>query len=239
MTLYTKEKPETIQAMFGSIANKYDRANAILSLQMHRNWNNRLVNYVTQKTYSSDLLDLCSGTGDIAFTWLNQANSPKKVVMLDFCQEMLDVAKIKASKEQYHQHALSYVQADAHVLPLESQTFTAATMAYGIRNLNDPLRAMKEVYRVLRPGGVFGILELTRPENRIVRIGHHIYLNNVLPLLGKIVTKNKDAYEYLCGSIQKFTPPLQLEAFLKEAGFAYVRRYPLTFGIATILIADK
>lgn len=237
MTVYTKDKPETIQAMFGSIADKYDRTNAILSFQMHRHWNSKLVDLVTGDDNPAFLLDLCSGTGDIALNWLARSRTPKRAILLDFCQEMLDCAKAKSQK--YHYHDISFVQADAHELPIESSSIPAATMAYGIRNLNDPLKAMKDIHRVLKPGGTFGILELTRPENKLVRFGHQIYLKNVLPLLGKIVTKNKDAYEYLCGSIQKFTPPQQLEALLKEAGFKTTQCHPVTMGIATILVATK
>lgn len=239
MTYYTKEKPETIQAMFGSIADNYDRANGILSLRMHRSWNSQLVNLIIGKTRTPLLLDLCSGTGDIAFDWLGKSFHKKEAILLDFCQEMLDCAKIKAEKAAYTNHKISYIQADAHHLPLEDNLAPAATMAYGIRNLNDPLKAMKEVHRVLKPGGVYGILELTRPENKVVRFGHEIYLKNLLPLLGKMVTKNKEAYDYLCGSIEKFTPPQKLEELLKEAGFSHTERHPLTFGIATIILATK
>jgi demethylmenaquinone methyltransferase/2-methoxy-6-polyprenyl-1,4-benzoquinol methylase len=237
--MYDKQDPRTIQAMFGSIARGYDRANAILSFQMHKRWNAVLVSKVTSPHRPETLLDLCSGTGDIAYEYLKNETPPRQAYLLDFCPEMLECAKQKVHKYGLQRHSIHFVQGDAQDLPFPASNFNCATMAYGIRNIKDPLKSLQEVYRVLQPGGVLGILELTQPQNPVIRAGHKLYLKTLLPLLGRLVAKNQEAYRYLCHSIQAFVPPEQLEKLLKEAGFKEVRRTPLTFGIATILVATK
>lgn len=231
MTVYNKNNPETIQAMFGSIAHSYDKANAFLSLQMHKRWNAQLVS-LTTADQPATILDLCCGTGDIAFAYLKGASAEKQAIMLDFCEEMLVHAKDKAARLKLHHHEITYIQADAQSIPLESGTIPCATMAYGIRNIKDPSKCIHDVYRVLKPGGVFGILELTRPANPLIRFGHHIYLKTMLPLMG-------EAYRYLCNSIHEFIPPETLEKMMQEAGFQRITKKRLMFGTATILIGHK
>lgn len=239
MTKYHKNDPQSIQKMFGSIAQRYDTANAILSLQLHKFWNARLVQSVSTQPHPGILLDLCCGTGDIAFTYLKRSHAPQKAILLDFCPEMLECAKYKAAALHLNQHDLQYIQADVHQIPLENRSASAATMAYGIRNVKSPLVCFREVYRVLQPGGIFGILELTKPSNPLIRAGHSCYLKLMLPLLGKWITSNQEAYQYLCNSIHDFAAPAQLEQQLHQAGFNAIVQKPLAFGIATILLARK
>lgn len=238
MTNYNKNEPETIQAMFGSIAGQYDKVNAINSLQLHKKWNQQLIG-LTAANNPSTLLDLCCGTGDIALSYLNKSSTSKQAVMLDFCEEMLQCAKKKAEKLNLGRHQISYIKADAQEIPLASETIPCATMAYGIRNIQDPLKCMKEVYRVLQPGGSFGILELTRPSNPFLRAGHYLYLTLVLPLIGKLVTSNQEAYQYLGKSIHRFMPADELEKMMREAGFQQTSQKKLSAGIATIVIGQK
>lgn len=239
-TTYRKDQPETIQSMFNNIAKTYDRTNAILSFQMHKCWNARLVREVIKHKKPYTLLDLCCGTGDIGFTFLNKSSGRKSAVMLDFCVEMLDCAREKANKFGLNQrHHISYLKADAHHIPLGDHSMDCATMAYGIRNVKDPKVCIAEVFRVLKPHGTFGILELTQPNNVFLKFGHKIYLNNFLPIIGKFVTKDQKAYEYLCNSIQSFVKPEELEQLFKEVGFVQTARIPLSGGIATIIIGRK
>ena len=239
MASYNKNQPETIQSMFGSIASRYDKTNAILSLQMHRLWNAQLVRSVVKKGNPLSAADLCSGTGEIAFSFLKRAQNPSTVHLIDFCPEMLACAKQKALNLPFMQHRLNYVQADVQKLPLGDKSVECATMAYGIRNVQDPAKCIKEVYRVLKPGATFGVLELTQPSNPLIRLLHTFYLKTIMPVLGKMVTSNKDAYQYLCNSIQSFIKPKDLAAIFSEAGFKNVTIKPLHGGIATIITGEK
>lgn len=239
MTLYNKNDPETIREMFNSIAKSYDKANGILSFQMHKRWNDTLVREAILAAHPDKLLDLCCGTGEIAFHYLRQAKHTPKVFLLDFSEEMLSYAREKADAEDLNHHDIVYFQADAQSIPLPENHIDCATLAYGIRNIKDPRQCIDDVYRVLKPGGTFGILELTQPSNSLLRLGHTVYLRTILPLMGKIVTSNKQAYDYLCRSIRTFIPPEKLEEMIKTAGFDEVKRISLLGGIATILIGRK
>lgn len=239
MKTYHKNDPSSIQKMFGSIATKYDRANAILSLQMHKYWNAQLVKLIAAQPDVTPWLDLCCGTGDIAWTHLKKAKNPQAAILVDFCPEMLECAKTKASHCDLQRHDITYIQADVQYLPLQDAQVSVATIAYGIRNVKTPIRCFQEVFRILKPQGVLGILELTTPSNPLIRMGHRFYLNIILPYLGKWITSNEEAYQYLCHSIQEFATPAHLEQQLYAAGFKKVVRKPLAFGIATILVAYK
>lgn len=231
---YRKDHPESIQNMFGSIAGQYDRTNAVLSFQMHRYWNNQLLSHL-----SGSLLDLCAGTGEIGFSYLKKSKRPTKIYMLDFCEEMLGCAKLKGNDPLFRHHDVSYIQADAQAIPLQNACVQSVSVAYGIRNIHDPKKAMDEVFRVLEPGGTFAILELTEPSNRFLQLGHKFYLKTVLPLVGKFLTSNGQAYEYLCNSINAFVKPEKLEIMLQEVGFQETTKKPLSGGIATIISGRK
>lgn len=238
--MYQKELPKTIQCMFDSIAKRYDRTNAILSFYLHKKWNRALVHHTLKPTNQPHvLLDLCCGTGDIAFAYLNQTTSPCHAHLIDFSSEMLEEAKRKAEKQDLSsQHQVSYIEANVEKIPLPENFVDCTTIAYGIRNVENPGNCIQDVYRVLKPGGSFGILELTRPQNPLLRFGHYIYLKTVLPIIGKWITKNPEAYQYLCQSIHAFAPQ-EIEALLKQNGFINTKTYSLTGGIATIMIGYK
>lgn len=241
MTLYNKNAPETIQAMFGSIAKSYDRTNALLSFQLHRLWNRRLVDAVIKgSNAASCVADLCCGTGAIAFTWLKKAKPSQTAYLIDFCPEMLACAKFKADRLKLDAaHHLSYIQADVQALPLANDSIDCMTMAYGIRNVKTPLLCFQEAFRALKKGGTLGILELTEPRSAFLRFGHRLYLKAFLPTIGKLLTSDRQAYEYLSRSIGAFTKPEELAILLRQAGFGDIQITPLTGGIATLLIARK
>lgn len=239
MTSYNKNDPKTIQSMFSSIAKSYDKTNAVLSFQMHKHWNQNLVRLILSQQ-PEILLDLCCGTGEITYAYLSQARSPCQVYLLDFCQEMLVCAEEKAKKLSINPlNQLSFIQADAQVIPLPSNSISCTTIAYGIRNVKDPSKCIREVFRVLKPGGTLGILELTQPTNPFLRMGHYIYLRTLLPLLGWCMTANQSAYQYLSSSIHTFVEPKILEKTIIEAGFTNTECISLSGGIATILFAKK
>ncbi len=239
MPSYDKQCPESIQEMFGSIAENYDQANTILSMRLNKRWNSQLLDHVTAVCEPEVLLDLCCGTGDIAFNYLKNSSLSRQAILLDFCQEMLECAKKKASTMNFDHHAITYIQADAQKIPLENSSISCATMAYGIRNIKHPHECLSEIYRVLSDKGTFGLLELTRPPNPFFRLGHYVYLKTMIPFLGRWITSNRKAYEYLCQSINTFYAPDVLEDMLKKAGFQNIIKKPVTFGVATIFVARK
>lgn len=232
----TNKDPEIIQTMFGKIAKQYDFTNSILSFQLHKLWNRQLTRSLKAENI---LLDICSGTGEIAYNWLGEQKTPKSAIFLDFCEEMLEGAKAKRLPHLIKGHHLQFIQADATKLPIDNQSVDAVSVAYGIRNVQQPEKCFKEVFRVLRKEGTFSILELTEPNNRILRFFHNIYLTKFLPLAGGFLTKEKEAYAYLAKSVQTFSKPEELKKLLLETGFKTVQIRSLTGGIATLIEAKK
>ena len=235
---YNKHDPHSIQKMFGSIAKQYDRTNAILSLQMHRYWNRCLIEMTLEKKPAT-YVDLCCGTGEISLSYLKNSTISCEAYLLDFCPEMLSCAKERAKALPAAHHQITYLQADAQEIPLTDESIECATMAYGIRNISNPMKCFNEIYRILNKGGKVGILELTQPKNRFLKAGHTLYLHTVIPLMGKWVASNRDAYQYLCNSIESFVHPQELEKMLKQVGFKNTVVKPFMGGIATILVAEK
>lgn len=237
--VYRKDDPSTIQQMFNRIAKRYDLTNAVLSFRMHKYWNHTLVKHVLCSHSSHILVDLCSGTGDIVFDYLQTSPVPCQAYLVDFSSQMLACAKLKGDQLAFKHHQLSYIEADVQKLPLADQIAESATMAYGIRNVKHPALAMQEIYRVLKPGGRFGILELTRPHYSALRWGHYWYLRTILPILGKWLTDNKEAYQYLKNSIETFISPRELTTLLHDQGFEILKCQALMGGIATLLVGQK
>lgn len=238
MNVYNKNDPESIQKMFGSIAKSYDRTNAVLSFQMHRYWNWQLIRTTLLKSKPRTYLDLCCGTGEISINYLKKISDPSETYLLDFCPEMLAVAKERA-KNLTTSHKITFLHADAQEIPLPDQSIDCITMAYGIRNIPNQKKCFNEIFRVLRKNGSLGILDLTQPQNPFLKTGHSFYLNHVVPVMGKWVTSNQEAYQYLCRSIKSFAKPEELKKMLEESGFKTPFIKNLMGGIATILVAQK
>jgi len=235
--MYEKETPESIQALFDSIAKSYDRTNAILSFNMHRHWNRELLKLTAHTCSPAAFLDLCAGTGEIALNYVKQNNC--QAYLLDFSEKMLSCASLKAKRWGIHPQKVTFLQADAQAIPLPDHSMECVTIAYGIRNVQNPQKCFEEVHRVLKPGGIFGILELTRPDNSLLKVSHQLYLRTLLPLLGKVFSANKEAYSYLSRSIQDFSQSKELGGNLEKIGFKNISYHPLTGGIATIIKTNK
>lgn len=240
---YRKQNPSSIREMFSSIAPQYDSGNAVLSFQFHRLWNRQLVEKVIRPQRPETLLDLCCGTGEIAFSYLKslrqQGVKPCDVTLIDFSEGMLEEARKKAVRHNLDGPHMRFVVADAQLLPLPNESVDTVVIAYGIRNVAEPARCLDEVYRVLRPGGQLGILELTRPTNRLMALGHAAYLRMAVPLLGRLITSNYEAYRYLCDSVNTFISPDELQHAIRMTGYANSWRKPLMGGIATLFCGQK
>lgn len=181
------------------------------------------------------LLDLCAGTGEIAYGFLKRY--PRTTAtLLDFCPQMLQVAEQKSGDMKKR---ISLVCGDAMKLPFDHESFDGATISYGIRNVEQPDLCFDEVYRCLRPGATFAILELTRPPLLPVRMMHKLYTKTFLPITGRLLTDNADAYRYLADSVQQFSSPKILSQQLKGSGFSSIKIMPLSLGIATIITCKK
>jgi demethylmenaquinone methyltransferase / 2-methoxy-6-polyprenyl-1,4-benzoquinol methylase len=235
---YRKEQPSSIRSLFSHIAPGYDRTNAVMTFGLYKRWNRHLIRLCEERLHGP-LLDLCAGTGEIALGYLARCPGKRKATLLDFCPEMLEVARFKAQRWNLERHDISYVEADAQSLPLADESVSGVTMAYGIRNVHDPLECAAEVHRCLTPGGFWAILELTRPRLALLRWGHKIYTRTCLPLIGRLLTSNEEAYNYLSSSVQHFITPTDLSNSLTTKGFTLKETRPLFFGVATLIILEK
>lgn len=225
-----------IRAMFGQIAKRYDLANHLLSGGMDRWWLRRLVARV-QKTAPAVVADLATGSGDVAFA-LARALPEAKVLGFDFCQPMLDEAVRKRDSGAGDAARISFAIGDCMALPLPDEAVDVVTIAYGVRNFEDRGRGLREIHRVLRPGGAVFILEFSQPWWWFRPI-YYFYLANILPWVARVATGNKDAYDYLGDSISSFPDKARLSAELRKAGFVSASGTGLTASIVAIHCAKK
>lgn len=224
-------KGEAVRDMFSAITPRYDLLNAVLSMGLDRGWRRRMVDLAALSP-GGRALDVCTGTGDVARLLADAVGPGGRVVGVDFCEAMLVRAREKFPPERFPQ--MTFLQGDAMRLPLEDATFEAATMACGLRNLEDPMRAFRELRRVVAPGGRILILELTRPTG-VLKAFYYPYLFGVLPMVGGLLSGNVGAYRYLARSIAAFLPVDRLLRDMAEAGLRDVGAIPLLGGVATIL----
>ncbi len=230
--------PAAVNSMFGRIAARYDVANRLLSGGIDVWWRRRLVAEV-KASHPSDLLDLATGSGDVAFALSRGLTPATPILGMDFCQPMLDQAeakKLAAGVERYRN--VTFRVGDALKLPLANESFDAVTIAFGLRNLADRLQGLREMRRVLRPGGHVFILEFSQPY-RWFRPLYYFYLRKLLPGIAGIVTGDRPAYEYLNNTIGQFPDRAALSAEITAAGLRNVRAIPMTFGIVALHIAER
>lgn len=216
--------------IFDEIAPTYDRTNRILSGGVDLYWRRKMASLLP-KTEKIKLLDCATGTGDQLLSLLKHSPRIHQAVGIDLAEEML---KIGREKLQPYAHRASLKKASATDIPYTEDTFDCATMSFGIRNVDNVPLCLQEIHRVLRPQGKALILEFSLPKNRMVQKSYLLYLNKLLPSIGKLISAHTEAYSYLARTIQSFP---QAEAFCKlmrEAGFQSVKAHPLTFGIVTI-----
>lgn len=223
-------KRDYVQGMFSDIAPRYDLLNHVLSMNIDKGWRRKALRALAWETKPKGrYLDLCAGTLDVGATLTKQSGFGGFVVGADFAFPMLKHGAGKASPA-----VLAPVTADALALPIADKSLDGCIVAFGIRNVANLDDGLREVFRVLRAGSRFVILEFSTPSNALVRGFYHAYFHTVLPAIGRIVSGHKSAYTYLPLSVSKFPSGDELASRLERIGFADVSWKPLTFGIAAI-----
>ena len=223
------DKKRYIRGMFDSIVPTYDLLNRVLSGGIDNFWRKDLVK-LAGNIKDKKVLDICCGTGDLTRQLVSAGGA---VFSLDFSFNML-----KKGSEQGWLSGIN-IQADAGKLPFKGQSFDFMTIAFGIRNIPDVDIFLSETYRALTPGGKLLILELTRPDNRVVRFFYNLYLTKILPFVGGLFSGKREAYRYLSGSISTFLDKKELMARIQSAGFKEVNYKRKTLGAAAIYVCHK
>jgi demethylmenaquinone methyltransferase/2-methoxy-6-polyprenyl-1,4-benzoquinol methylase len=223
--------------MFNSIAGQYDFLNRLLSLGQDVRWRKALKQFLPASS-GQIILDLATGTADVLIVLAK--NNPKihRGLGVDPAIKMLEIGRHKI-KAQHLDDRLELAQGDAQALPLLDGTFDCVTIAFGIRNIPDLRRALLEMYRVTKQGGRVLILEFSKPENPLLKCGHWLYLQTVVPLVGFLFSGNFKAYIYLNQTIQTFPRPDRFCKILKQMGFVGIESHPLMGGAAAIYAAQK
>jgi demethylmenaquinone methyltransferase/2-methoxy-6-polyprenyl-1,4-benzoquinol methylase len=225
-----KGKKEQIAAMFDAIAPRYDLLNRVLSAGIDRIWRKKAVSWLAEHK-PRRILDIATGTGDLAIEALRL--NPEKVVGVDIADEMLNRGREKLKRLQLEEK-IALQRGDAERLPFSDSQFDAAIVAFGVRNFEALQKGLSEIYRVLKPDGAFVVLEFSRPVRFPIKQLYGFYGRFVLPLIGRLLSKNRGAYTYLPESISVFPDGEAFLNELREAGFEDVRERRLTFGIASL-----
>ncbi len=232
------KREERIRRMFGQIAPWYDFLNHLLSLNIDKRWRRRTARLVPAgPPEAGPILDLCTGTGDLALTYHRFSGGAASIIGADFCREMLTQADRKARDVGAGIH---FVEADAQALPFASDTFQLVTVAFGLRNITDPERGLAEMVRVALPGGRIAVLEFSKPRHWFFGRCYRWYFRYLLPLVGQLLSRSQEsAYRYLPESVLKFPDYEALASRMTAHGLSNVTFTPLTFGIATLYVGVK
>lgn len=226
-----------IRRMFGEIAPRYDRLNHLLSLGIDRRWRRRTVKLVPPLG-AAPILDLCTGTADLALEYLRASPAGTVVVGLDFCRPMLQIAREKV--EQVAGGRLQLIEGDATRLPFPDGLFQVVCVAFGLRNVSDTDRGLAEMVRVCQPGGHVAVLEFSMPRWPLIHGLYSWYFHQVLPRVGQWLARNRQsAYNYLPQSVGEFPQREALAQRMQAAGLSQVRYYALSCGVATLYVGVK
>lgn len=230
-----KNKKEQVSNMFNAIAHRYDFLNHVLSVGIDRLWRRRAVN--TIKKYNPRIiLDIATGTGDFAIASLRL--KPESITGVDISVGMLQYGNEKIAKKGLS-HIIKLEQGDSENLQFNTDTFDAITVGFGVRNFENLEKGLGEMLRVLKLGGVVAILEFSKPTAFPIKQLYWFYFKHILPTIGKLFSKDHRAYTYLPESVEEFPYGKEFESILIKVGFTNTKIIPVSFGIATIYIAEK
>jgi len=225
------EKAGLVHGVFSRVASKYDIMNDLMSMGIHRVWKDAMMDWLAPRP-GQKLLDVAGGTGDVAFRFLKRAPGASATVC-DMTESMLIEGQKRAEAEDMADR-LKWVVGDAMALPFEDNTFDVYTISFGIRNVTRIPDALREAYRVLRPGGRIMVLEFSQIPNDMLQSLYDAYSFNVIPVMGQIVADDRDSYQYLVESIRKFPTQEIFASMIREAGFDRVKYRNLSMGIAAL-----
>ncbi|QEE49255.1 bifunctional demethylmenaquinone methyltransferase/2-methoxy-6-polyprenyl-1,4-benzoquinol methylase UbiE [Flavobacterium alkalisoli] len=228
-------KKEQVAQMFDTISGKYDGLNRVISFGIDVKWRKKVLKLVSD-TNPETVLDIATGTGDLAI--LMTQTGAKKITGLDISAGMLEVGRKKIAERKLS-NKIDMVLGDSENIPFEDNSFDAITVAFGVRNFETLEKGLAEILRVLKPGGIFVILETSVPTKTPYKQGYKFYTKHILPLIGKLFSKDKSAYAYLSESASVFPHGEMLNNILRKIGFIEVKNRPQTFGVATIYSASK
>jgi demethylmenaquinone methyltransferase/2-methoxy-6-polyprenyl-1,4-benzoquinol methylase len=228
-------KKEQVAQMFDTISGEYDGLNRVISLGIDIKWRKKVVKIVGENN-PKQILDIATGTGDLAIM-MSQLN-PDKIIGLDISAGMLEVGKQKISKANLSDK-IDMVVGDSEAMPFKDNTFDAITVSFGVRNFANLGKGIQEIARVLKPTGVLVILETSNPTKFPFKQGYKLYTNLILPIIGKLFSKDKVAYSYLSESANSFPFGAAFCNILQKNGFTHTKANPVTFGVATIYTATK
>ena len=229
---------EKIQQMFDGIAPDYDRLNHLMSLGVDRSWRRRALREIVTPERPQALLDIACGTGDFALAQARRMHAESRITGLDLSEGMLAVMREKVEKAGLAGR-ISCEQGDCEQMRFAEGSFDCATIAFGIRNFAHREAALEEILRVLKPGGRLVILELSVPENKLLRWAYNLYFMHFVPWIGGLVSGDKAAYKYLPASVQAFPGRREWTATMVRCGYANVRHRAFTFGLCRMYSGEK
>jgi len=230
-TVPETEKAGLVRGVFSSVASKYDVMNDAMSLGIHRIWKDAMMDWLAPRP-TQKLLDVAGGTGDIAFRFLKRAGGGHATV-LDLTEQMLIEGRKRAEAARLDA-SLDWLVGDAMVLPFDDNTFDVYTISFGIRNVTRPTEALAEAYRVLKPGGRLMVLEFSQIPNDMLQKLYDAYSFNAIPVMGKIITGDRESYQYLVESIRNFPDQETFLGMVKDVGFDNAKYRNLSLGIACL-----
>ena len=231
----TASKKEQVATMFDTISGHYDGLNRVISFGIDIKWRNKVVKFVAEKK-PQRILDVATGTGDLAINLVR--TGAIEIIGLDISAGMLNVGKEKIQEKKLDS-TIKMVLGDGEKIDFPDAHFDAITVSFGVRNFENLEQGLSEIFRVLKPGGIFVVLETSVPTKTPYKQGYHFYTKNILPLIGKLFSKDKVAYAYLSESAASFPYGAAFNNILQKIGFKNITDRPQTFGVATIYTASK
>jgi demethylmenaquinone methyltransferase/2-methoxy-6-polyprenyl-1,4-benzoquinol methylase len=231
-----QDKKTSVGSMFDKIAFRYDLLNHFLSFGIDRSWRRKAIRIIAKTHKNPKILDVATGTGDLAIAAMRL--DPVHITGIDISAKMIEIGRAKIRRKNLS-GKIELTEGDSEKIPFEDNSFDASIVAFGVRNFADPLKGLSEMARVVRTGGLILVLEFSKPRNFPFRQLYFLYFRFIMPLIGRIISGDREAYRYLHDSVMQFPDNDQFIDLMNKAGVGYVRQTKLTGGIASIYTGLK